>query len=74
MKVKDLIETLQNYDPNTRVVRPGYEGGYQDVTFISENDLALNVNKEWYYGAHELADDTDHYKKTYVIEKSILID
>ena len=27
MKVKELIEKLQEFDPELRVVRPGYEGG-----------------------------------------------
>ena len=73
MKVKNLIEELQKYDPDTRVVRPGYEGGYQDVTHISEYELALNVHTEWYYGPHEDPDFADHYEKQYQIENTITI-
>lgn len=73
MKVKNLIEELQKYDPETRVVLPGYEGGYKDVGYVSESELALNVHDEWYYGAHEDPDFADYYKESYVIEKSVII-
>lgn len=73
MKVKDLIEQLKQFDPDMRVVRHGYEGGYQDVGYVSESDLALNVHDEWWYGPHEDPDIADHYEKQYVIEKSVVI-
>jgi len=73
MKVKNLIEELQKYDPEIRVVRPGYEGGYEDVAYITECELALNEHSEWWYGPHELADAVDHYEKQYRIENSIII-
>ena len=73
MKVKQLIEILQQYDPETRVVIPGYEGGFKDVAYVSENDLALNVHDEWWYGSHEDPDIADHYEKSYTIENSIII-
>ena len=73
MKVKELIEQLQKFDPETRVVRPGYEGGYQDVSESFEMELALFVHSEWYYGPHEDVATADHYNKSYDIEKSIII-
>jgi hypothetical protein len=59
MTVKELIEKLQQLDPDLRVVTDGYEGGYKDVSDTFESfDLALNVNESWYYGPHEDVDDT----------------
>jgi hypothetical protein len=59
MKVKELIEKLQQLDPDLEVVTKGYEGGYQyaDGSF-DPFDLALNVHTAWYYGPHEDAEDT----------------
>lgn len=73
MKVKELIEHLQKFDPETRVVTHGYEGGFTDVSEVEEEELALFVNSDWYYGPHEYVDDADHYTKSYDIEKAIII-
>ena len=53
MKVKELIEKLQGFDPELMVVRPGYEGGVTELESATEVMLALNVNEEWYYGEHD---------------------
>jgi len=56
MKVKELIEQLQGFDPELMVVRPGYEGGVTEVEYATGVLLALNVHDEWYYGEHEEVD------------------
>lgn len=53
MKIKDLIEILSQFNPETRVIVAGYEAGFNDITDIKLIQIKLNVNKEWYYGAHE---------------------
>jgi hypothetical protein len=53
MKVKDLITLLQKEDPEAMAVGPGYESGLNEVTGVEAISLDLNVNSEWYYGAHE---------------------
>lgn len=53
MRVRDLIERLQGLDPDLMVVRPGYEGGYKDVSEIKVTELVLNYNNSPYYGPHE---------------------
>ena len=58
MKVKELIEKLQGFDPELMVVRPGYEGGVTELQSATEVLLALNVNEEWYYGEHDTVKDT----------------
>ena len=53
MTVKQLIEKLQQFDPEAMVVVAGYEGGYNEISDAGDILLNLNVNKEWYYGKHE---------------------
>ena len=56
MTVKELIEYLQQLDPETRVFINGYEGGVDDLLSIGEpTDIILDVHSEWWYGKHEYA-------------------
>jgi hypothetical protein len=55
MNVKELIETLQKLDPDTMVIRSGYEGGVEEVTHVEVTSIDLNVNTEWWYGSHEVS-------------------
>ena len=59
MKVKDLIEALQKLPQDLMVVRDGYEGGLTEINNVETEHIVLNVNEEWYYGKHEIADDED---------------
>ena len=54
MKIKDLIAELQKHDPEMQVIRNGYEGGVDFVAHVRCYEVALDVNKEWWYGKHEL--------------------
>jgi hypothetical protein len=51
--IKELIEKLQQFPPEKRVVVAGYEGGFNDIAWVDGLDIALNVHTEDYYGAHE---------------------
>lgn len=65
MTVRELIEKLQELDGDLHVLVSGYEGGYCDVSegpFEIET-FDLDVNTEWYYGPHEMADDSRHQYK-----------
>lgn len=57
MKIKELIEELQKYDPELEVFTPGYEGGYRVVEIDGVYDFHWNYYEEWYYGPHEKAND-----------------
>jgi hypothetical protein len=59
MNVKQLIETLEKLDPNTMVIRSGYEGGVEEVTHVEVTTIKLNVNTEWWYGSHEETKEGD---------------
>ena len=63
MKVKELIETLSQMDPELMVVVHGYEGGVNEVDRCDVCDIELNVNTEWYYGKHEISEKGEEPKK-----------
>jgi hypothetical protein len=57
MKVIDLVQRLQEFDPEMVVVLRGYEGGYNTVSdIIDPQTFVEGVNRAWYYGPHELDD------------------
>ena len=53
MTVQELINQLQQYPSEKRVVVQGYEGGFNDILEIKDVSLLINYHKAWYYGAHE---------------------
>lgn len=63
MTVKQLIEHLQQIDPELHVFTSGYEGGCEDIV-VSDihnvKEIVLNANEEWYYGPHEEIDRIDN--------------
>ena len=59
MKVKELIENLQKFDPNMRVMVDGYEGGLDDPQEPRENLVVLDYHEHSYYGRHEYHHATD---------------
>jgi len=68
MKVKELIETLSQLDPELMVVVAGYEGGVDEMDKyelcdVELCDVELNVNTEWYYGKHEILEKGEKPKK-----------
>ena len=59
MTVSELIEVLEGLPKNDMVVVRGYEGGVDEVVELEQARIALNVNEEGGYGAHELLDPKD---------------
>jgi len=59
MKIKQLIRILNECDPEDEVVIRGYESGVNLVTDVECCRLALDVNKEDYYGRHEIVRTKD---------------
>jgi hypothetical protein len=54
----------------------GYEGGFCDIENLNLRpvDMALNVNTEWYYGAHERINDVYHEdREKYQVVKAVII-
>jgi len=58
MNVQQLIEELQKYPPEIRVIVDGYEGGYSDLESLKTKQIRLNVRDkdEWRMGRHDDAD------------------
>lgn len=54
MTVSELIELLQEYPANLRVVVNGYEEGYDDLSSeqISSAKISLNTGKHHWEGQH----------------------
>lgn len=74
MKVKELIETLSQMDPELMVVIIGYEGGVDEVSRYNLCNIWLNANDEWYYGKHEALSDKDTLEnKDSTIVKGVLL-
>jgi hypothetical protein len=67
MNVRELIEKLQRYDPETMVVVNGYEGGVNPCCICREKLIKLGVNSEWYYGNHEIVDNEEYDCKAILI-------
>ncbi len=74
MTVKELIEKLYQLDPDLRVFTYGYEGGYNDLEkILQEDEMALNVHNEWYYGKHDLVSLIREDKSKFTIVKGIVL-
>ena len=60
MTVYELKKALELFADDTLVVIPGYEGGYSTPREAVNTELVLEVNDEdaWYYGPHEIADES----------------
>ena len=54
MTVEELVQVLQNYPADMRVVVDGYEEGYGDLEqdLISVQEIRLDVGSEWWEGRH----------------------
>jgi len=73
MTAKQLIEKLQQIDPEMRIFVDGYEGGYNDATVSEIRDIALDVHSDWYYGTHEDADHSYYKVEGKTIVKGIVL-
>ena len=68
MTVGELIKALNELDPELRVFRPGYEGGFADVTVSEPDTFCLDVHLDWWMGSHDYhkyipVEDAAEYKQ-----------
>jgi hypothetical protein len=62
MTVKELIDTLQQLDPELHVFTRGYESGLEYVNRPEKTvEVVLDYynSEEWWYGPHEVAKNID---------------
>lgn len=73
MTAQQLIEELQQFNPEMRIFVNGYEGGYEDVTISEIREIALDVHtdEDWWYGRHE--DAASELAKGKAIVKGIVL-
>jgi len=55
MTVSELIASLQNYPPDTRVIVLGYEEGYDDITMVKQIAIMPEEKPTWYIGRYDEA-------------------
>ena len=62
MTVNELIQQLQTYPGDMRVLALGYEGGFDDIN-LKTDDIVFDVNNKdtWYMGCHERVDMCGRY-------------
>ena len=69
MKVSELIERLQTYRQDARVVVQGYENGYDDIINVKEVMTKPTANSQWYDGKYEEV----RVETSEMVEKAILL-
>ena len=52
MKAKELIELLQQLDPETLILVDGYEGDYDTVSSTAEIDVCDPFETNWWDGKY----------------------
>ena len=75
MTVRELIEVLSKIeDQEVRVMVKGYERGVDDIADIIPEivNVALNVNKEWWNGTHEVVSEDNTYTDKEIIKGIVL--
>ena len=75
MTVKELIEVLSKIeDQEVRVMVKGYERGVDDIEDIPPAivNVALNVNKEWWNGTHEVVSEDNTYTNKEIVKGIVL--
>lgn len=56
MTIRELIDRLKSFDPETELFVKGYEGGWDKAETVFDAELILDAYEEWYYGRHEMVD------------------
>jgi len=69
MTVTELMERLQKYPQEARVIVQGYEDGFDDISMIEEVTIRPFPDLRWYYGKYEKTDP----ETSLVGEKAVLL-
>ena len=57
MTVIELIERLRSFAPDSLVVVPGYESGFDGITSVHEVEVEMVADGEWFNGQYEGTED-----------------
>jgi len=66
MTIAKLIQKLQTYPQDLKVVTEGYEDGYDDVLKIELIRIKPAQDAMWYNGSYELSKDDDALKAIFI--------
>jgi hypothetical protein len=53
MTIAELIDKLQEFSPDTKIVIRGYEEGYNDILEIISRKIELDTSSHWYEGSYK---------------------
>jgi len=53
MKVKDLMELLDDHDPEMEVMVDGYEGGFSKLEEVVITTVKEVTHRNWWYGEYD---------------------
>jgi hypothetical protein len=59
MTAAELIQSLQQLPPETKIVIRGYEDGYNDILKLRQVRIKYYPDAEWYYGVYSNSRDPD---------------
>jgi len=74
MTAAELITYLQQLDPNTLVLIPGYEGDFNTANAPLPAQVIHQPDAAWYYGKYKIPQDfeAEEYENTPRIQACIL--
>jgi len=59
MTAKELIQHLQQLQPDTKIVIRGYEDGYNDILNLKAIIIKQKKDSHWYEGEYDDSEDAD---------------
>jgi len=59
MTAAELIQSLQQLNPETKIVIRGYEDGYNDILKLRQVRIKYYPDAEWYYGVYSDSEAPD---------------
>ena len=71
MRVRDLIERLQEFDADLAVCVDGYEGGVTEDITVRQATVFADVNEEWFFGEH--AEEDEFYGDASLPKKQVVL-
>ena len=70
MNAKQLIQILQELDPDILILVDGYEGGYTVPVETKQIEVCGPLIREWYYGEYDnCVDDESCKTKAFLIPR-----
>ena len=72
MTVSELIEELKLFPQEQRVIVPGYEDGFDDISLLRSIKIKDFDPAAWYYGRYDQAEEDGELAVCVVREPSVI--